>query len=141
MSGKGVQFGQGVQFNMRRFMKMLLLIEAPKSYEKYFDELAEMDDADVIISYSKNLSGGEEFVEIAVFLAPALLAVIEKILKTILHHIQEMKRIEKENPDEVQVTIKKSDFDIDVVAKTSAIDTKTNVEKFVETIIDKLKAE
>lgn len=119
----------------------MLLIEVPKSYEKYFDELVEMDDADVMISYSKNFSGGDEFVEVVVVVAPVLLPVISKILKTVLQHIQEMKRMEIENPDEFKVIIKKSDFEIEVVAKSSDIGIETNVENFVERIIDKLKAD
>lgn len=117
--------------------KNMMIIELPKKYDSFFKELYETHPEAVTINYSKNFSGGNETIEIAIALSSIMVPAMVTVLKAILKHIQELKRINKENPDEVTIKAKKSDVEIEVILKGSDITKESNIDGLVDKIIKK----
>lgn len=115
----------------------MMIIELPKKYDSYFKELYKTNPTAVTINYTKNFSGGSETIEIAIALSSIMVPAIVTALKAILKHIQELKRINKENPDEVTIKAKKSDVEIEVILKGSDITKESNIDELVDKIIKK----
>lgn len=115
----------------------MLIIKMPREYDPFFSDVLNQDSEAITMSYSKNFSGGKELVEIVVTLSPIILPSLIITLKAILKHIQEMKRMDKENPDEVTIRTKKSDIEIEVILKSSDVTKESNIDELVDKIIKK----
>jgi len=118
-------------------MSTILIVNMPKEYDGYFKDAASEAPSEINISYPKHFGGGIETAEIVIMGAAVALPSLVAALKAVLKHIQEMKRLDKENLGEIIISVKKSDVEVDVAIKSESINKDTDVDALVDTVVKK----
>lgn len=117
----------------------MLVFEIGSDEIHYLDGIAADFKENIVMTKSKNFSGGSEIFDIIIVLTPTILSSVALIMNNLLQHRLAKMEIYRNQPTEISFKVKDNNDDYEILVKSSTISNKNELEDAISNAINRIK--